>query len=542
MFAPSWMELLALVGTIGIGAAMVTYLALRLFVWSRAKSKSLEHIRKHALWTGVIAWALSSLAGANRAGIYDPDTFHADDWSTVSWFALIAPITAVVAVHAIGQASWPAPKSEKRTAVLEFRRARDYVEPALGWTVAGVFTLSACVVAYLFFAPGFVSANSVILGDSGQSIQTHQGRVPGYVPATALSVALLVLSIGTLLVMRLIASRRSLEALTPGQNKALRTIGMNRLLRISATVASGLAAIAGNYLVQPPPDSTTTSWVNWLAIVNMVVLIAMLLWKPPVLVQEADDAPTLADGGSSPWLAASPAAAKLADSATGAVVPAAIVGGLLGYALRHWLGLMGTVGMAAVFILLTYGALEILLRRNYAAVGTKRSKLGVWLPWPMYFALAAAAVGLVLAILNAYSVATSGGANSWDGLDAPAAMYWVPAIAALTILATAIAAAWVVLSRPGLNNTPSSLDRALRRRSLFRIARTVAGGWFALLGILLIMVPMAQDPNPLAPRFESGVFGVLCNVIAVLVVFYPMRRLTQEDLAQAQQSTTSVGK
>lgn len=545
MFAPSWPEALILLGTVGIGAALVTYLVLRFFVWSRAKSSSLEHIRKHALWTGIIAWVLSSLVGANRAGIYDPDKFDADDWSTVPWLALIAPIMAALAVHAIGQASWPTPKSEKRTAVMEFRRVRDYVEPALGWTVAGVFTLSACFVACLFFAPGFISANSVILGDYGQSIQTHHGRAPGYVPAIALSAALLVLVIGTLLVMRFIASRRSLESLTPGQNKTLRSIGMNRLLRVSATVASGLAVIAGNYLLQPHPDSTTTSWVNWLAIVNVVVLIAMLGWKPPSLGPATDDAGYTAwqvHALSAPLTStAGLAAEKLSNAATAAVLPAALLGVALGYAMRHYFGLIGIVTMAAVFMLLAYLALELLLQRNYAKPGAPPRTVRVLLPWPMYLALAVAAAGLVLALLNSHGVAASGGANSWDGLDAPAAMCRVPAIAALTILVVAGVAAWIVLSRPGLDKTPATLDRALRRRSLFRLARTLAGAWFAILGMLLIMVPVAPDPHPLVPRFESGVFGVLCNVIAALVAFYPMRRLTQDDFTPAQQSTNSMG-
>ncbi|MDD0859207.1 hypothetical protein NHF46_18725 [Arthrobacter alpinus] len=83
MFDINWMELLVLVGTVGVSAAVVAYLALRMFVWSKAASKSIEHIRKHALWTGVIAWAFSGLTGANRAGIYNPDQLQAEPWATI---------------------------------------------------------------------------------------------------------------------------------------------------------------------------------------------------------------------------------------------------------------------------------------------------------------------------------------------------------------------------------------------------------------------------------------------------------------------------
>ena len=555
MLAPNWMELLVLVGTIGVAAAVVIYMALRLFVWSKAESKSLERIRKHALWTGVIAWAFSGLTGANRAGLYSPlqtkDPFDptvvvpVDPWSTIPMSWLIGPVVAVLLVHAIGQLSWPAPKSPKRVAVLEFRRVRDYVEPALGWTVLGIFLLTAGALTWLAFAPAFPGRNPG-QGSDGLFLMPLDGRVPGWMLATALGASLAILATGTLIVMRLIASRRSLEALTPEQNKTLRAIGMNRLLRVSAAVSSGLSAVAGNYLAQPPPDSTATNWVNWLAIINIVVLIAMLFWKPPFLNSPTHDAGynalhvTARSAALTPG--DGPAAARFTDSTGAAVLPAAIIGAALGYAMRDWFGLTGIISMAAVFALLACLGLEFILQRNYAGRGTPRSKLRVFLPWPMYTAFAIAAAGLLLALINAHSVATSGSPNSWDGMDSPAAMYWVPGIAALTVLAAGMGAVWFVLARPRLNNAPAAFDRTLRRRSLFRVARTVTGAWFAILGTLLIMVPVAANPNPLVPRFESGIFGVLCNVVAVLVACYPMRAFTPADFTPAARHPADMGR
>ncbi|MGP9500833.1 hypothetical protein ACT3TS_01305 [Specibacter sp. AOP5-B1-6] len=554
MLGINWMELLVLVGTIGVGAAVVVYLALRMFVWSKAESKSLEHIRKHALWTGIIAWAFSSLTGASRAGLYspqpsaapfDPAVVHpVDPWSTIPFPWLIVPVVAVILVHLVGQLSWPAPKSAKRVAVLEFRQVRDYVQPALGWTVLGIFLLAGGALTWLSFAPAFPSRTS---GQTSQGLfpLPLDGRIPGWMLATALGASLTILAAGTMLVMRLIASRRSLEALSPEQNTTLRIIGMNRLLRVSATVASGLAAIAGNYLAQPAPDSPATSWVNWLGIVNMAVLIAMLFWKPPFLDSATDDPGynTLHVPGASSALASDdgPAAAKLTNSAGAAVLPAAIVGAAVGYAMHGLFGLTGIVAVATLFVLLAHLAMEFLLRRNYGTPGAPRSKLRVFLPRPMYFAFAVATIGMVLALMNAHRVAASGSQNSWDGLDAPAAMYWIPGIAALGVLAVGLAVLRFILTRPGLGNAPSALDRTLRRRSLFRIARTVTGSWFAILGILLIMVPVAPASNPLMLRFESGFFGLLCNVIAVLLVFYPMRAFTPADFTPAG-NTTSLSK
>jgi hypothetical protein len=48
---------------------------------------------------------------------------------------------------------------------------------------------------------------------------------------------------------------------------------MNRLLRTVATIASGLAAIAGNHAALPDPAEGTGSWFNPLGLLNLVVLL-----------------------------------------------------------------------------------------------------------------------------------------------------------------------------------------------------------------------------------------------------------------------------
>lgn len=543
MFGTNWMERLFFMGMIGVVVTVVAYLSLRMFVWSKAAAKSLEYIRRHALWTGFIAWAFSSLAGANRAGIYDPHMYYPTHWHAIPWLAIFAPVVAVVSVHAIGQATWPAPKATKRVAVLEFRRMRDYIPTGLGWTTLGVFLFSAAVMPFVATTPGVAAITIPVPGAVSPYMA---GRMSGGPLALALTLALLLLAAGTLLVMRLITSRRSLEALTPEQNKTLRIIGVNRLLRVSATVASGLATIAGNYLVQPMPGSLTLSYTNWLALANIAVLVAMLLWKPPFLDSPTDDAGyniLHVPGTSAPSnVGDGPAAAKLTNSASAAVLPAAIVGAAVGYAINGWFGLTGIVAAATVSVLMAHLALEIVLRRNYATPGAPHARLGVLLPRPMYFAFAVAIVGMVLALIGAHGVAVSNGPNTWDGIDTPAALYLVPVIAALAILTLGLATMRFVLVRPRLNNVSASLDRTLRRRSLFRIARTITGSWYAILGILLVMVPVAPDANPLMPQFESSVFGVLCIVIAVLIACYPMRAFTPHDFMPTAAHDHSVSR
>jgi hypothetical protein len=98
--------------------------------------------------------------------------------------------------------------------------------------------------------------------------------------------ALLVLAVGTLAVLLLISRRPPVDGLTPGLDGVLRTIAMNRLLRTVATIASGLAAIAGNHAARPDPGSGIAGWINPAGALNLAVLLVMLLWPPPKLAAQ----------------------------------------------------------------------------------------------------------------------------------------------------------------------------------------------------------------------------------------------------------------
>ncbi|PYI67307.1 hypothetical protein CVV68_11280 [Arthrobacter livingstonensis] len=542
VLAPNWFQVIVMLAPVLAVGSVVLYLFLRFIAWTPRHGKSLANLRQHALWTGFIAWAVSSLASASQAGTFPLGQLQVSNnpWAAVPFSSLIGPVAAVLMVHLIGQLSWPAPKSPKRVAVLEFRRVRDFVQPALGWTVLGVFLLSAGVLVWLVFAPGFpASAAGSPMEGSGYGPQN--GRVPGWTLATALGTALAVLALGTHGIMRLIAARRSLEGLDSVQNKTLRTIGMNRLLRVSATVASGLAAIAGNYLVQPAPNSDTTAWVNWLVFANVAVLFAMLVWKPPFLDPASGAGAATADTGYNSLFASGPsadpasgdgpAAAHLADSAMAAAIPAAIVGGFVGALLMTWLGWMGPVVVGITLMLLGYAAMEVLLRRNYATPGKPRTRLRKPVPWPLHAALVIAAVGLALALIQAWRTVTlgPGTAEGWNGTGGPHSFILVPIISATAILATGTLAGWQVFRRPALDKAPLLLDRSLRRRALVRITRTVTSGWFAILGAILLEVRYEADANPLAPQPDLAALGAAAIVLAALLLLYPARKFTRAD-------------
>ncbi|ALV46376.1 hypothetical protein MB46_13665 [Arthrobacter alpinus] len=546
MFGSNWLEALILVGALGIGGAMVTYVVLRLFVWSKAQSRSLENIRNHALWTGLIAWACSSLTGAASAGIYAPTQLHtaSDPWSIIPWAAILIPPIAVVAVHAIGQATWPIPRSPQRMAVLEFRRAHDYIQPALGWTVLGVFVFSAAILGVTFLAPGFAPSPLPTANEGHLPAITVMGRVPGYVLGTALTTALAILFAGTVLVLRLIARRRSLESLTSEQNKTLRSIGVNRLLRVAATVAAGLASIAGEFLARPTPASGTTSWNNWVGLVNVAVLVAMLFWKPPFLDTETADAGynTLygRGGAASAAVDDGPAAARFTDSSSAVAFPSAALGAALGLTLINWIGWLGPLFVATIFALLSHVAMEFVLRRNYAGPGTARTPLRAAVPGALLVAIIVSIIGLIPALTALGSIDREG-LYQWHGIGSLYPRFLAPMLCSLAILLTGILAARIVWFRPGLTNVAAALDRTLRRRALFRIARTVGGGLFAVLGGVLINIGTAPTINGSGPDSSLGIVGAACLVVAVILFFYPVRGFTPDDFKPSHSTSAAPG-
>ncbi|WP_449373882.1 hypothetical protein [Arthrobacter psychrolactophilus] len=358
------------------------------------------------------------------------------------------------------------------------------------------------------------------------------GRMSGGPLALALTLALVLLAAGTLLVMRLITSRRSLEALTLEQNKTLRIIGVNRLLRVSATVASGLATIAGNYLVQPMPGSLTESYTNWLALANTAVLVAMLLWKPPFL-----DSPTHDAGYNALYLPAPSAklatgdgfaVARFSDSFASISPLVGIAGLFVGLLTTKWFGWLGPLTLIVVFILLAHWGLELVLRYNYARPGTPRTRLLAAVPRGLVIVAATASLALIPALIAVTNI-NKGGTYDWPGFSRSAPQFLIPLLCALVILGVTAGAASLVIRRPGLTHAAEQLDRTLRRRSLFRIMRTSAGGLLAVLAAVLINLGTAPTYGGPSADSSLAIIGTAFLVTAAVLCFYPVKGFTPHD-------------
>ncbi|MFK0001995.1 hypothetical protein [Paenarthrobacter sp. NPDC090522] len=516
-----------------IGALLV-YLFLRVQVWSSPDSKSVE---SHGLWVGIIGWMASSLQGAMSAGIIpaNPGASNAPFTSEALLSALSWPIAAVLLVHALGQWSYPAPKAPRRYAELTVRRIRDFLPRKLAWTTLVIFAYAAAAVASIAALPAYAAVLPTPAAPSAEGTtvymgQGQDGRIAGSELAGWLGGALAVLAAGTWLVLVLIARRRQLETLDSDDNRVLRTIATNRLLRTVSTIAAGLAAIAGNFAALPAPGAVwQSSWFTMLGFINMGVLLAMWWWRVPML-------PSLVAGSntvSGKALRADPGthgAAKLSIS-IGALM--GIMGAAPLLTIVFWYSFVpaqgeGTLGLAilvaamASLVLLSIAVGELLLARNY---GDPEAPLH----WPrqavsrglLTFAIVSAAIFAIAIVMT----------GAGQGLVAASPSWPTNLLLTFGVGVVGIASILAVRRRRGVPESPGEqgLDAALRAISMYRIVRTLAAYFLAQSAMLLLTNVEAW--GALYPAFDrlapspAPVVGAILLAASVAVVVTPVRRL-----------------
>ncbi|WP_427015340.1 hypothetical protein ACQCSX_10845 [Pseudarthrobacter sp. P1] len=543
----NWYEMLILLAAVG---AVVLFLLTRSVRAPATCPGSAATAAKHSLRVGVVAWMLSSLQGAAKAGTLDAPPLPGATpalppgavplASQLDLAAIFFPVLAVLAVHALGQLPWRAPAHGPRRAAPEPRRRGDVVEPALATVVAAVFALSAGFIAWITFLPGFAARANPYAGPPNPG-PVSPGRVPGWQLALPLGTALLVLAAGTLLVLWLVARRQQRAGLSAAQNRAVRRIGSNRLLRVSATVASGLGVVAGNYAAIPVPGSSPGSTIYPAAIANVAVLVAMLVWKPPALDSSlADDVhvrpsggtgPAFPDAGLGPAFPAAglgaaakprddgPAAAARSSSAAPTLVAAGASGTFAGLALLPAVGPTGPIVLAALALLGALAVQETVLRRDYARHGARPARLARPVRWPLLTVLAA--VGVLVAAATVAGPALA-------GLYGPPQAWQRQGFGALVVLAAVAGYTALVLGRPRLRHATAALDDLLRRRSLFRGARTAAAALLALLGSQLVQLPVTLGGLPSTDRDLVNALGIVAFAAAAAVIAIPVRSIPAE--------------
>jgi hypothetical protein len=519
--------------------AVVVYLFLRMQVWSKPEAES---VASHGLWVGIIGWFASSLQGAMSAGILRVNPLGSSAPTTPEQIAgaLAWPILACLTVHALGQLSYPAPKAPRRYAELTVRRIRDFLPRKLAWTTAAIFAFAAVVISWIATLPAHTPVLPTPPGqgqpldsgyvDNGYLGQGQEGRIPGWELAAWLGGALLVLAVGTWLVLFLIARRRRLETLDGEDNSVLRSIAANRLLRTVATIAAGLASIAGNFAAQPAPGAMwQSSWFNYVGMVNMAVLLVMWWWRVPVLPSLQKTRNPMSGNA----LRADPrthGATKLSIS-LGAVL--GIVGALPLLTLVFWFSYIPAEGqgslaplvvvtvMATLILLAIIGG-ELLMARNYGdPASPAHSPQQAVSKGLLTFAIVSAVVFAIAMTLTGTGQAMMVGTPSW-----PASL-----LLACGVGVVGAAAILAARRRRGIpeGDAEHGLDAALRSITMYRIVRTLAAYLLAQAGLLLLVNVEAWGAlfpafNRLAPS-PSTIIGAVLLALAVSAAVTPVRSL-----------------
>lgn len=508
------------------------YLLLRWVIWEPGYRAPAATAAQHAFWVGIIGWLASSLQPAANAGIL-PVPLPGSTARTVDILPALAwPVLGFLAVHAIGQLSYPGPRLPRRRATLGFRRIHSFLPRALSWTVLAIFVASAAQIAWTATLPGFAPVPYETLpAPNGQYVMHGgEGRIPGIELAAYLGGALLVLALGTLAVLVLISRRRQLEALAEEDNIVLRTIAMNRLLRTSATIASGLAAIAGNHAARQDPAGGIESWFNPAGVLNLGVLLAMWWWAPPKLTS------SLTTGRRSGQADHQPAT-KLSVSigpAMGLAVLLPVVASLLiPGAITGHPALF--VGLSAAAVLAVVAGGEMLLHRNYGQANEPRR----WPRQPVSPALLTTgimslAVLLGVTVLVAFRQAEAGVHASWQ------AAAWT---SALTSLFAAIPLA-LARRRRSIPATVPRLDAALRAITVHRVVRTLAACFMVQAGVLLMSAGYTlRAEYPLGPddawQAAPGA-GVLLVAAGVVIAVIPVRGIASKPASKTARTAEPV--
>jgi hypothetical protein len=514
------------------------YVLLRWVVWGR-DGVSAATASRHAFWVGIMGWAASSLQPAANAGILSAGSaVRPLEGSGGIIPALAWPVVGCLAVHAIGQLSYPVPRPDRRQAALQVRPVRDVLPRPLAWTVLAIFSAAAVQIGWTATLPGFAPVPYGSNPDPVQSYSTYggDGRVPGLELASYLGAALFVLAAGTWFVLVLI-TRRQLEALDIQENNLLRTIAMNRLLRTVATIASGLAAIAGNHAARPDPSVVSGGWTNVAGAVNLVVLLVMLWWTPPRL-------PALRADGAEPEPRESAAAAHPATrlslslgAALGlAALAPAVVALLVPGAVTGHPALV--VAMAAAAVLVATAAGEMLMQRNYGAPEAPRA----WPHQPVSPALLSTGIAS-LALLAGVVVVTAAAQAALEVPPSWSATAWTAgAVVLLSLLPLRAAKA-----RQGVTTAVPGLDAALRGITVYRVVRTLASCFTVQAGVLLLSAgPGIQralnlDPLPWAGYWQAAsAAGALLAAAGVVIAVVPVRSFARTPAARGPRARTAA--
>jgi|GEM_PF-3989967 len=461
-----------------LAGAAILFLLLRRMVSASPQGATQATTAKHSLTVGVLGWMASSLAGSASFGEVPQAQFGPAPWM------LFVPVVLVLGIHALGQWSYPGDRRSVRTADIQPRQLRDFLPKPLTVVTMLVFLISQLLILSTLRFSGMAPRE-----DPSPGAVPHPGRLPGPEVAAWLGGALLLLAAGTFAVLLLIAHRHQLAGLSQRENSYLRTLSMNRLLRTSATIASGLGAIAAGFAGMKMPGFTAGSELSPGAVFNVLVLLVMWRWPVPFFRPASEPKPT---DPALRWH-------RLA------VVPSVPFGLVTLLVLVPSIGLYGA-GLHAITIVLSAGVLFLLwvLWCTRKIPQDPQVAQPVQLPFPR-------ASTLIVAALCGVTVLTALGSTLWnvvssegDHSDIATPAIIVCGVGALLVIGLTLLTAQMIARRTLTSALPVAVLRDREAVTQERWQRLTFWSGSVLLCLSAFLLFQIRIPVEIAGRNEDG--------------------------------------
>ncbi|WP_028279622.1 hypothetical protein [Arthrobacter sp. H5] len=268
--------------------ALLFYGVLRVIALTPGSDRTgVETARVHAFWTGLIGWLAGSGTALYSVGTVRPEDAGSDPFPAML-LAFAIPGIALSVVHFIGQFTWPRHRRRVRRASLGTRRVTDFVPTRLAALVAILFIIAVGISIVVRSVDPLAPVQ--VAGPTPEGF-TQPGRVDGETYSGALLMALIVFVIGLALALIAVARRRPLETLSEANDRILRRISMNRLLRTAGFYLLALINAALNHARWPE-----SAWGRGFDLVfsassigGLVLILVLAAWKPPRMKREEPD-------------------------------------------------------------------------------------------------------------------------------------------------------------------------------------------------------------------------------------------------------------
>lgn len=260
LMIPAWHDVLWTLVVLGVPLLLVVVLAVRsLRGGPTPPSRAAAAARRHAAWVHALAWsaglgallALGQGAAPAVAVLAEAYGERAGGSPALGRGVLVGLVPAGVglaflAVHAVGELTWPRPTGAVRRAVLTRRTTAD-VAPRLlrrstwAWATGLVVVLVAC---------GAVSPDGRSVARAWEGGGGAAGPFPGWFYGVPLLVAALVVLLAAEGVLRLVARRPAVTDAAPAWDLALRRLSAHRVLRgaqlVLGVTSGAVLAVAGS--------------------------------------------------------------------------------------------------------------------------------------------------------------------------------------------------------------------------------------------------------------------------------------------------------